>query len=196
MTENAKLRSRSGVCLQSQRFWFLRYRLPVSREFFLIAPLGTCWPTTNLKHRSCNKLYVGTSLVHCKLQLWYQFELAFFVPVTTLAMKTLDSATQEPCFQASMADLSGSYYELLAPIVLNISKDWGVASHPLAARVQALAPKSSGEEAWGGTEALSDGGAHIKVPILFVTTNNGFWVCLNSWLSLYLWCLYVYPTCV
>ena len=98
---------------------------------FVIAPLGTCWPTTNLKQRSRNKLYVGTSLVHCKLQLWYQFELAFFVPVTTLAMKTLHSTTRELCFQASMADLSGSYYELLAPIVLNtgISKDWGVASH-------------------------------------------------------------------
>ena len=55
-----------------------------------------------------------------------------------------------------------------------------MASHPLAARVQALAPKSSGEEVWGGAEALGDGGAHIKVPMLFITTNEGFWVCLKS----------------
>ena len=46
-------------------------------------------------------------------------------------------------------------------------------SHPLAARVQALAPKSSAEEVWGGMEALGEGG-RIKVTLLSTKTNAGF----------------------
>ena len=46
-------------------------------------------------------------------------------------------------------------------------------SHPLTARVQALAPKSSAEEVWGGMEALGEGG-RIKVTLLSTKTNAGF----------------------
>lgn len=130
---------------------------------FVVAPLGTCWPTTNLKHRSCNELYVSICW-----NVIGALQIATMIPSWACILCACNHLGNENArlyhSRALFSSFNGRPQRILLritcpPLSLNISKDWGVASHPLAARVQALAPKSSGEEVWGahqGSDAICD----------------------------------------